>query len=422
MATSRVNSFAAANGVLPANERSAVEAALEVILQSQPFRTSKQCQDLLRYMVEHSLRDDDGSLRERVIGAAVFGRSPSYDTSEDPVVRVRAADVRKRLAQYYQKATPKQARIRIDVLPGSYRALFCGTAEEVEERVLDHPVPVTPAFALPEGRDQSPAEPIPLTAPLRPQTADAQLSRAANQKHLLVRRGYLGLLVALAVLLSGLLYRTGMPFLHPDRTPLAAFWLPVTASSRPALLTVGANAAYRFSAEFLEHYRQVHHMQNTGPEFFVNLPPDASVHASDLVPVMNTFVTVGDVAASAQIASLLTRDKKPYDLRYAADLSFADLRNVPVILIGGFNNNWTMQLTSDLPFVLDGGETIRETGGQKRSWVTTRQANGSVRDDYALISRIPKSKTGAMVITVAGIGQFGTQAAGEFLTTGEKVA
>jgi hypothetical protein len=32
----------------------------------------------------------------------VFGRSPDYDTAEDPVVRLRAADVRKRLAQYYQ--------------------------------------------------------------------------------------------------------------------------------------------------------------------------------------------------------------------------------------------------------------------------------------------------------------------------------
>jgi hypothetical protein len=55
---------------------------------------------LFRYIVEHSLAASDGSLRERIIGIEVFGRSPDYDTAEDPGVRLRAADVRKRLAQY----------------------------------------------------------------------------------------------------------------------------------------------------------------------------------------------------------------------------------------------------------------------------------------------------------------------------------
>ena len=44
---------------------------------------------------------------------------------------------------------------------------------------------------------------------------------------------------------------------------------------------------------------------------------------------------------------------------------------------------------------------------------TSRQAN---TDDYALITRVLSSKTGGPTITVAGIGEFGTQAAAEFLT------
>src|SRR5271157_2416875 len=82
--------------------RPKVEGLLEDILRSAPFRTSRQCQDLVRYIVEHSLGASDDSLRERIIGIEVFGRAPDYDTAEDPVVRLRAADVRKRLAQYYQ--------------------------------------------------------------------------------------------------------------------------------------------------------------------------------------------------------------------------------------------------------------------------------------------------------------------------------
>ena len=76
---------------------------LDDILRSTPFRTSRQCQDLFRYIVEHSLAGSDDSLRERVIGIEVFGRAPDYDTAQDPVVRIRAAYVRKRLAEYYQK-------------------------------------------------------------------------------------------------------------------------------------------------------------------------------------------------------------------------------------------------------------------------------------------------------------------------------
>ena len=90
---------------IPIGARPQVEGLLEDILRSTPFRTSRQCQDLFRYIVRHSLTASDDSLRERVIGIEVFGRAPDYDTAEDPVVRLRAADVRKRLAQYYQSTS-----------------------------------------------------------------------------------------------------------------------------------------------------------------------------------------------------------------------------------------------------------------------------------------------------------------------------
>src|ERR1700686_5563879 len=87
---------------------------LDDILRSTPFRTSRQCQDLFRYILEHSLAGFDDSLKERVIGIEVFGRAPDYDTAQDPVVLLRAADVRKRLAQYYQaNREPIQWKVQI---------------------------------------------------------------------------------------------------------------------------------------------------------------------------------------------------------------------------------------------------------------------------------------------------------------------
>jgi hypothetical protein len=59
------------------------------------------------------------SLRERMIGAEMFGRPVDYDTSNDAVVRVRATEVRKRLALYYGEAAPTPI-VRFELLPGSY--------------------------------------------------------------------------------------------------------------------------------------------------------------------------------------------------------------------------------------------------------------------------------------------------------------
>src|SRR5438552_10497525 len=109
---------------VPAGARRQIEAILQDVLRSIPFRTSRQCQDLFRYIVEHSLAGSDESLRERVIGIEVFGRPADYDTAEDPVVRLRAADVRKRLAQYYQAQKSEPEHWKIDIPTGSYKAQF----------------------------------------------------------------------------------------------------------------------------------------------------------------------------------------------------------------------------------------------------------------------------------------------------------
>ena len=103
-------------------ERLLVERALDDMVNSVPFRTSRQCQDLLRYVVLQSLAGEEESLRERVIGVEVFGRRPDYDQAADPVVRIRAADVRKRIALYYEAADRAAYPVKIAIHSGSYRA------------------------------------------------------------------------------------------------------------------------------------------------------------------------------------------------------------------------------------------------------------------------------------------------------------
>src|SRR5262244_1609941 len=116
---------------LTAEQASLVRSALESVISSDAFAPSKRCQDFLRLVVEHALTGDLDSLRERMIGVEMFGRPADYDTSNDAVVRVRATEVRKRLALYYG-APPVGPVVRIELPPGSYVPEFHWPPPSVE--------------------------------------------------------------------------------------------------------------------------------------------------------------------------------------------------------------------------------------------------------------------------------------------------
>ena len=78
-----------------------VREQLKRLLAHPLFTNSKRYPVLLAYTVEQVLLGNAGELKERTIGVEAFGRDPSYDVSLDPVVRMTAAEVRKRLTQYY---------------------------------------------------------------------------------------------------------------------------------------------------------------------------------------------------------------------------------------------------------------------------------------------------------------------------------
>src|ERR1700730_19201209 len=96
---------------------------VESVIASDAFTGSKRCQDFLRLVIDHTLAGDLDELRERMIGVEMFHRPADYDTANDAVVRVRATEVRKRLAQYYRENKVAPA-VRVDLPPGSYASAF----------------------------------------------------------------------------------------------------------------------------------------------------------------------------------------------------------------------------------------------------------------------------------------------------------
>ena len=110
--------------VLSTEKAAVVRQHLEGILASRAFAGSKRTQEFLRLIVGHALEGETDYLRERMIGAELFGRPVSYDTGNDSVVRVRANDVRKKLAKYYFEVRKQKPSVRIALPSGSYVPKF----------------------------------------------------------------------------------------------------------------------------------------------------------------------------------------------------------------------------------------------------------------------------------------------------------
>jgi hypothetical protein len=389
---------------VPVAARHHIEALLEDILRSAPFRTSRQCQDLFRYMVEHSLAASDGSLRERVIGMEVFGRAPAYDTAEDPVVRLRAADVRKRLAQYYQ-AKSEPGEWKIEIPTGSYKAQF---------HPSEIPLPQVPG----------PAKLI----PPQPDTLAPTLATVASNAGAPKRRLFwmVALLaICLASALAGVMLKRNAP---PAMSSFDLFWGPVLESSRPVLVCTGSNRVYILSQEARNRYRKNHPDPEEGTPNLETLVPREDLKkftGEDFVPVKDTYLTIGDASATAQVSALLTSRHHAYDLRFGSDLSFSDLREGSAVLIGAFNNSWTLNMTDQLRFVFDSGDTaemhVRDRFDASRTW-RPKFSGGKFTEDYAIVSRVLDSKTGAVLVTIAGLDHTGTRAAGDFVTDPQLVA
>jgi hypothetical protein len=99
-------------------EKAEVRDQIEHVITHPAFKSSAHCVKFLRYVIESTLCGEGDRIKERTIGVDVFGRDPDYDVAQDRVVRATAAEVRKRIAQYYYG--PDHAKeIRFDFRPGS---------------------------------------------------------------------------------------------------------------------------------------------------------------------------------------------------------------------------------------------------------------------------------------------------------------
>jgi len=346
-------------------EHNAIREQMERILASPLFKNSKRYPSFLRYVIERTLEGHTDQLKERILGIEVFRREPDYDSNLDPVVRTTAGEVRKRIAQYYYE--PEHAgEIQIELPPGSY----------------------IPKFRLPAA--------VPAATLTSVSTTTRRRTRPA---HFVV-----GALVVALVVASVWL----KPWARP--TALDSFWRPVLASPGPVLLCVAQAGDLNYSLSVLLGNSP------TTDENTLRLPASFDRAGSP-------YLAFGDASTLSRLTGLLQANGKNYHIRSERSVTLADLREGPVILIGAFNNDWTMRLTRQLRFrlVRDMEKKIAWIDDQQRAsrkdWqVDLNLSRTEVTEDYAIISRVVDQTTERFVVVAAGVEAYGTMAAGEFLT------
>jgi TolB-like protein len=101
----------------------AIRDELARILESSMFVQSDRLGRFLRFTVDTTLAGEAEILKEYLIGTEVYDRNPSYNPSEDSIVRSEARRLRRKLKEYYE-SVGKDDSIFIYYRPGSYVPVF----------------------------------------------------------------------------------------------------------------------------------------------------------------------------------------------------------------------------------------------------------------------------------------------------------
>jgi TolB-like protein len=100
-----------------------IRDALSRILESSMFAQSRRLSRFLHFTVETTLAHREEMLKEYLIGTEVYERRPSYQPTEDSIVRSEAYRLRSKLQKYYE-SIGKDDPVYIYYRPGSYIPVF----------------------------------------------------------------------------------------------------------------------------------------------------------------------------------------------------------------------------------------------------------------------------------------------------------
>jgi hypothetical protein len=210
----------------------------------------------------------------------------------------------------------------------------------------------------------------------------------------------LAILGAVVVVAAALFF-----LLRPRRpeTTLDQFWAPMLQGSQPVLL----------SAAYVPVYALDRRPGETGPP-----------RLNEFTLLTDQFVGGGDLMAVSRLGSLLSRMNQRWQVKIGSDVSFADLRTSPTVLVGYSYTRWK-EISRELRYFIDADQrplTVTDNG-KPTAWTLPHVGlDRRTDEDYAIVSRVFHPETRAMLLEIAGATQYGTNAAAELVSRPELMA
>ncbi|HEY4048741.1 MAG TPA: hypothetical protein VGM27_17900 [Acidobacteriaceae bacterium] len=397
---------------IPKNVTS-LQQHLREIIDGAAFRSSHRSRQFLKYVVERAIAGDFSALKERLIGVELFGRSASYDTGEDAIVRVTANDVRKRLLQHY-RACGSASEFRISLPAGSYIPEITRDAHYGKRGARNGAI--TEVFA-------SASETVPSIPPLVPtplvvaEPAEAPATGRPDNKWLLFAVLFIGLIVAICGIFAKLSPQTRTA--PRALLPWAAFFegqrLTFLVTSDPNIAEIQGLTG---SAISVSDYANQQYLPSSN-----SLSPEIIHFCRDILR--------GDKAANvdtpivSSVAQLAQENSANISVRPARDLRFSDLdtENNFIFLGSPRSDPWTALFNDrlDFRFLLDKTsqqEIIQNAhphSGEAATYISTAKGYGT-GESFATISFIGNPDHAGQVLLLAGANAEGTKAAGQLVT------
>lgn len=406
--------------------RAALEKHVEEVVGGPAFKGSQRSALFLRHVVAKAIAGHFESLKERAIGVELFGRSASYVTGEDAIVRVTANHVRKRLAEHYERYGT-DAEFRIKLPPGSYiPEMICWGHKEprsLHANNVGHDSPVKSVET--SGQEDSEIISEVEQNPVSVASSALSLETAPSRGH--STRRWLSLVIlfgALNVALFGILLYGIVWLRSAPRKAVSVSVLP-------------------WSALFSSPYPT--HLITSDPNFaeiqaLVGVPISLSDYANHNYVPKNISVKpevrqicmsvlIGDKAASVDtqiavaVAELAQSSSRKIDVHTARSIQFSDLRTDDnFILLGSPRSDpWSSLFSDQLDFQFFNGEgqmiirNVHPSPGEQPFYVPTALGGGTGQS-FAIVAFIQNPNQNGQVLLLAGANAEGTAAAGKFVT------
>ena len=348
-----------------------LEQQLERIANSGIFSGKDSLLSLLRFMVDYSISDPDGPLRETDIGVKHFGKL-HFDPRTDSTVRVQIGRLRDTLATYYSGPGAADP-IVLEIPKGGYRVRFYSRLDPS----------LGTAAALAEGRAAA-GTVVPVAQPRNP-----------------IRKNIWLVFSVLVVALAAFLAVRGI-VIAPSA--LETFWKPFLQRYDDALV-IFSNP--RFVGQSI-----------TGLRLY---------DPSDPAPALmnETYSGTGEVFAVHVLTRTLTMLHKPITLRRARQLVFEEAKNRDLIFLGAPNQNSPSGELRLRHFAFESNRgvtafaNLEPQPGEPKSYAVSGPPFTS---DYAVIAHLPGFDPSRHAMILAGTTTYGTQAAAEFVCHENSVA